>query len=113
MQEDLVGVGVADAGEDALVGQRALQGVAGFAQLPDEAPEVDGDDFETSGVECGQRVLAPDQPEGGALVSARLGQRAACPRQSRTRRAHFDDVRLSGSPLLRHATANARRPSGG
>ena len=73
-EQDFVAVGVADAGEDALVGQRALERVRRGAQACEERVVVDVEDFQSAGVEGCQRGAALDQAKGRAFLLARLGQ---------------------------------------
>ena len=72
--EDLVGVGVADAGEDAGVGEGALEGVIFRRESGAKGLEGEGKDVEAAGIELGESGLALDEVEGGAALGAGFGE---------------------------------------
>ncbi len=72
--EDLVGVGVADAGEDARVGERALERVVLGGEHRAERLERRAHHLDSAAIVRSKRVLAFDQVERGPLLGARLAQ---------------------------------------
>ena len=72
--QNLVGVRVADAAEEMRIGQRALERVVLPPQRLANSSAVDVKHLEAAGIECGQRLLAPNQIQRGAPLRARLGQ---------------------------------------
>ena len=72
--EDLVGVGVADAGEDAGVGEGALEGAVLGGEGLLEGFGGEGEDVEAAGVEVGEGGFALDEVEGGAALGAGFGE---------------------------------------
>src|SRR5438093_6210856 len=74
--QDLVGVSVADAGEQAGVGERALQGVILARQGGAEARQVGLEDLQPARVEGGERAGAPGQVERGPLARPGRGPEA-------------------------------------
>jgi len=72
--EDLVGVGVADSGEEAGVGQGALRGVVLARQGGAEVRLAGVQHLEAPSVELGERRGALDQVERRPLPGARLGE---------------------------------------
>jgi len=72
--EDLIGVGVADAGEDARVGEGALKCVIfGNEGLP-EVLEAEGKDVQAAGVELGEGCLSLNEVQGGAAFRPGFGE---------------------------------------
>jgi hypothetical protein len=72
--EDLVGVGVADAGEDAGVGEGAFEGAVFGDESGGEGVEGEGEDVEAAGVQCGEGFFALDEVERGAALGAGFGE---------------------------------------
>ena len=72
--EDLVGVGVADAGEDARVGEGALEGAVFGGEGGAEGCEVGGEDFNAAGVHVFEGGLALENIEGGSALGAGFGE---------------------------------------
>jgi hypothetical protein len=72
--EDLVGVGVADAGEDARVGEGSLEGTVFGDEGGAEVFEAGGEDVDSAGVDfsCGGFVW--EEVEGGAAFGAGFGE---------------------------------------
>src|SRR5260370_1085707 len=73
--ETAVGVGVADHGKEAWVGQRELDGMVFTSQRCPESREIGLPHLEPTPIEIGQRGLAPHEMERGALLRARLCQK--------------------------------------
>ena len=74
VQQNLVGIGIADAGEHALIRERPLQGVARGPQPLGEGGQFDLQHFEPARIEDRQRGVAGRQAQGGAFLLARLGE---------------------------------------
>ncbi len=72
--EDLVGVGVADAGEDARVGEGALEGAVFDGEGGAEGCEVGGEDVDASCVEFVGGGPVGEEVEGGAAFGAGFGE---------------------------------------
>ena len=72
--EDLVGVGVADAGEDARIGEGALEGAVLRDECVGELFGSEGEDVEAAGVECGERFFALHEMQGGAAFGSGFGE---------------------------------------
>src|SRR6202521_4976225 len=72
--QDLVGVGVADAGEDRRVGERPLQSMALVAKGGAEARQVGVQHLQAAGVQGGERRLALDQLQRRPFLAAGLGE---------------------------------------
>lgn len=72
--QDLVRVGVADAAENAWVGQRALQRVPLAPQGRVETVEIRLEDLQATGVVGAQPALATHRVQGRALLAPGLGQ---------------------------------------
>ncbi len=72
--EDLVGVGVADAGEDARVGEGSLEGAVFGGEGGAEAFEVGGEDVDSSGVDFFGGGLVGEEVEGGSALGAGFGK---------------------------------------
>ena len=68
--KNFVGVGVADAAEDARVGQEALERVIGGDERGGEMSEVGGEDFEAAGIKRAQTVFTGDDVERGTFFGA-------------------------------------------
>jgi hypothetical protein len=77
--EDLVGVGVADAAEQALVGESALEGAVLAGERGAEGVEIGGEGIEATGIERAKGFFSADEVERSAPLGAGLGedQRAA------------------------------------
>ena len=71
--ENFVGVGVANAGEEARVGERALEGVIGGSEAGGELFESGVQDFEAAGIELVEAGFALDDVERGAFFGAGFG----------------------------------------
>ncbi len=72
--EDLVGVGVADSGEDARVGEDALKGVVFRGESVRELFEAEGEDVYAAGIELGEGCLSLQEVEGGTALRTGLCQ---------------------------------------
>ena len=72
--EDLVGVGVADAGEDARVGEAPLEGAVFGAECGAEVFEGRGEDVDASGVDVFGGGFASEEMEGGTAFGAGFGE---------------------------------------
>ena len=72
--EDLVRVGVADTGEDAGVGEGALEGAIFGGEGFLEGGGRDGEHVETAGVEFGEVLFTLDQVERRAACGAGFGE---------------------------------------
>ena len=70
--EDFVGVGVADAAEEARVGEGALEGVVFVGEGGARSVEVGGENVDAAGVERGEAGFVADEVEGGAAFGSRL-----------------------------------------
>lgn len=71
--EDFVGIGVADATEEARVGEGALESVVGGEKDGGELLEIGVEDFEAAGIERAEAVFAGDDVKRGALLGASFG----------------------------------------
>ena len=85
--QNLVGVGVPDAAEEAWVGQRPLERVVFAQKTLAERVEVRIEDLEAAHVECGKRVVAADDMQRCALARSGFGERPACRWRTRKWRA--------------------------
>jgi hypothetical protein len=72
--ENLVGVGVADAGEDAGVGQSSLEGAVFGGKDGTEVFEGCGEDVDTARVDLAGGGLAGEEMEGGSSLGAGFGE---------------------------------------
>jgi len=72
--EDLVRVGVADAGEDARIGEGALERPVLGGDRPAEAVEIGPQNLQPAGIVLRQGLLAPDHVERRPFLGAHLGQ---------------------------------------
>ena len=72
--EDLVGVGVADAGEDARVGEGSLEGAVFGGEGGAEVFEAGGEDVDAAGVDGLHVVLVAKEVEGGAALGTSFGE---------------------------------------
>ena len=79
--QDLVGVGVADAGENVRVGERALERVALGGERGVELPRRRLERFQPARIVGGEGVGVGDRMERGALLGSRLGEHQAAPRE--------------------------------
>ena len=72
--EDLVGVGVADAGEDARVGEGSLESAVFGGEGGAEAFDVSGEDVDSSGVYFIRGGFVGEEMEGGSALGACFGE---------------------------------------
>ena len=72
--EDLVGVGVADAGEDARVGEGSLEGAVFGGQCGAEFFEIGGEDVDAAGIDGLHVFFVAEEVEGGAAFGAGFGE---------------------------------------
>jgi len=72
--EDLVGVGVADAGEDAWVCEGALEGSVLDGECGAEGFEVCGEDIDSAGVDLSCGGFAGEEMEGGSAFGTGFGE---------------------------------------
>jgi hypothetical protein len=72
--EDLVGVGVADAGEDAWVGEGAFEGAVFDSQSGPEGFEVGGEDLDSAGVYFFCGGLVGEEIKRGSALGAGFGE---------------------------------------
>jgi hypothetical protein len=72
--EDLVGVGVADAAEDARVGEGSLEGAVFGGQGGSEFVETRGEDIDAAGIDGLHVVLVAEEVKGGATFGAGFGE---------------------------------------
>jgi len=97
-EENFVGVGVADAGEEARVGERALEGVIGGEKDGGELVERGVEDFEAAGIEGMEASFAGDDVKGSAFLGAGFGPEQGTIGKvesgEATRRGDFDAARL-------------------
>ena len=103
--EDLVGVGVADAGEDARVGEGSLEGAVFFGQRGAEGCEVGGEDVDAAGVDvfCRSASLAKRWREARRLEPASVRTREPWGKSKA--------ARLLRPPSLAPAGRQWRRPA--
>ena len=73
LPEDLVGIGVADAGEEARVGESAFEGVIVGRKAGGKLLEAGFEDFEASRIEGAEAGFAFDNVEGSAFFRAGFG----------------------------------------
>ena len=106
--QDLVRIGVADAAEQARVGQRALERVVLARERRRELLRDRIEHLEAAGIVRGEPGLARDDVQRGALLRAGLGQHQRAARRNRRRRARSG---RRASPPAR-ASAAGRRSSG-
>ncbi len=71
--ENFVGVGVADAAEEARIGEGALESVVGGEKSGGELLGSGVEDFEAAGIEGAEAVFAGDYVKRGALFGAGFG----------------------------------------
>lgn len=72
--EDLVGVGVADAAEDARVGEGSLEGAVFCSECGAEACEVGGEDVDAAGVYGLHVFFVAKEVDGGAALRTGFGE---------------------------------------
>ena len=98
--QDLVGVGVADAGEQARVRQRALGRMVLARQRLAETGEVHSEHLDPPAVELRERRLSRDQMERGPLLRRGLGEHErAVGKVERRERPAAADLRPALSPV--------------
>ena len=104
--QDLVGVGVADAGEEARIGERALEGVVLAFNRAGELRQIRFEDLDAARVHRLQRRLALHQMQRGAPLRAGLGerQRAVLELEERERAARLlaGPVQAAGDHQVQH-----------
>jgi hypothetical protein len=72
--EDFVGIGVADAADEAGIGEGSLECAVFGIQGGAEAVEIRRKDFEAAGIEVAKGLFATDEMEGGAALGAGFGE---------------------------------------
>ncbi len=72
--EDLIGVGVADAAEDARVGEGSLEGAVFCSECGAEAFEVGSEDVDAAGVYGLHVFFVVKEVEGGAALGTGFGE---------------------------------------
>ena len=72
--EDLVGVGVADAREDAWVGEGSFEGSVFLSEGDAEFVECAGEDVDASGVDVFGGSFVGEEVEGGSAFGAGFGE---------------------------------------
>ena len=72
--EDLVGIGVPDAGKQARIGERSLECVGLARQGPPERGEVGREHVDAAGVVCGEARRAAREIERRAMLATCLGE---------------------------------------
>ncbi len=98
--EDLVGVGVADAGEETRIRQRALQRVVLPCQRLAESRQVRVEDLDAAAVELREARAPLDEVERRPLLRAHLGQHERAFRKIERRdRGAASDLRAALSPV--------------
>jgi hypothetical protein len=73
--EDLIGIGVADAAEEAGIGEGALERVIFRRQRRPKSREIGLENVDSTGVQRAQTVLAADDVQRRAPLRARFGER--------------------------------------
>ncbi len=72
--QDLVGVGVAHAADEARIGEGALEGAVFLGEGGAEACEIGGEDLDAAGIDRAQALFAAHYVEGGAALAAGFGK---------------------------------------
>ena len=72
--EDLVGVGVADAGEDARIGEGSFEGAVFYGEGGAEAGEIGGEDVDSARVDVVCGGLVCEEMERGSAFGACFGE---------------------------------------
>ena len=98
--QDLVRVGVADAAEEARIGERTFERVVSRAELLGECSEIDLERLEAARVELGQSGRAPQQVQRGAFFRPCFGEReCACREVEGQQPAAAGELGARGLPM--------------
>jgi hypothetical protein len=73
LEENLVGIGVADAAEEPGIGESALQGVIGRGENRGEVRQIGFENLQAARIELAQPSFSGDHVERSALLGASLG----------------------------------------
>ena len=71
--ENLVGIGVADAADEARVSEGALEGAVLEGERGTKAVKIGGEDFDAAGIDVAEGLLAADEMKRGAALGAGFG----------------------------------------
>jgi hypothetical protein len=96
--QDLVRIGVTDAGEEARIGQRALQSVILAGDARGKRSCVDGEDFQTARIERLERRLTQHAMQRCAALRTGLGERERAGREFEDRQRY--PARRLGAAVL-------------
>jgi len=72
--QDFIGVGVADAAEQVLIGERALEGAVFGGEGGAEGIEIGGEGIKAAGIEGAQTFFSANHVERGATLGAGFGE---------------------------------------
>jgi len=108
--ENFVGIGIADAAEEARVGEGALECMVGGEKSGCELLGSSAEDFEAAGVERAQTSFARDDVQRGALLGTRFGPEQGTVGEiegsETTRRRNFGTAGLSAERVPVQSSGN-------